>query len=68
MVVSKDRPHGPGHSVPMLIVVECEDHSAIQAPLMHLGRYTLKRPVGAGLIFDETWSSLVEAEKETPKQ
>ena len=33
MVVTKDRPHGPGRSVPMLIVVECEDHSAIQAPL-----------------------------------
>ena len=33
MVATKDRPHGPGRSVPMLIVVECEDHSAIQAPL-----------------------------------
>ena len=33
MVVTKDRPLGPGHSVPMFIVVECEDHSAIQAPL-----------------------------------
>ena len=33
MVVTKDRPHGPGRSVPMFIVVECEDHSAIQAPL-----------------------------------
>ena len=32
MVVTKDRPHDPGHSVTMLIVVECEDHSAIQAP------------------------------------
>ena len=32
MVVSKDQPHGPGRSVPMIIVVECEDHSAIQAP------------------------------------
>ena len=32
MVVTKDRPHGPGCSVPMFIVVECEDHSAIQAP------------------------------------
>ena len=30
MVVTKDRPHGPGRSVPMFIVVECEDHSAIQ--------------------------------------
>ena len=29
MVVTKDRPHGPGRSVPMFIVVECEDHSAI---------------------------------------
>ena len=27
-----DRPHGPGHSLSMFIVVECEDHSAIQAP------------------------------------
>ena len=33
MVVTKDRPHGPGRSIPMFIVVECEDHSAIQAPL-----------------------------------
>ena len=33
MVVTKDEPHGPGCSVPMFIVVECEDHSAIQAPL-----------------------------------
>ena len=33
MVVTKDRPHGPGCSVPMFNVVECEDHSAIQAPL-----------------------------------
>ena len=32
MVVTKDRPHGSGRSVPMLIVVKCEDHSAIQAP------------------------------------
>ena len=32
MVVTKDRPHGPGRSVPIFIVVECEDHSAIQAP------------------------------------
>ena len=32
MVVTKDRPHGPGRSVAMLIVVECEDHSAIQVP------------------------------------
>ena len=32
MVVTKDQPHGPGRSVPMFIVVECEDHSAIQAP------------------------------------
>jgi len=32
MVVTKDRPHGPGHSIPMFIVVECEDHLAIQAP------------------------------------
>ena len=33
MVVNKDWPHGPGPSVPMFIVVECDDHSAIQAPL-----------------------------------
>ena len=33
MVITKDRPHSPGHSVPMFIVVECEDHSAIQVPL-----------------------------------
>ena len=32
MVVTKDGPHGPGHNVPMFIVVKCEDHSAIQAP------------------------------------
>ena len=32
IVVTKDWPHGPGRSVPMFIVVECEDHSAIQAP------------------------------------
>ena len=32
MVVNKDRPLGPGRSVLMIIVVECEDHSAIQAP------------------------------------
>ena len=32
MVVTKDQPHGPGRSIPMLIVVECEDHLAIQAP------------------------------------
>ena len=32
MVVTKDRPHGPGRSEPMFIVVECEDHLAIQAP------------------------------------
>ena len=34
MVVTKDRPHGPGRSIPTSIVVECEDHSAIQAPLI----------------------------------
>ena len=33
MVVTKDLPHGPGRNIPMFIVVECEDHSAIQAPL-----------------------------------
>ena len=32
MVATKDRPHGPGRSVPMLIVVDGEDHLAIQAP------------------------------------
>ena len=32
MVVTKDRPLGPGRSVPMFIIVECEDHSAIQTP------------------------------------
>ena len=32
MVITKDRPHGPGPSVPVFIVVECEDHSAIKAP------------------------------------
>ena len=37
IVVTKDRPHGPGHSVPMLIVVEREDHSAIQASPNCLG-------------------------------
>ena len=36
MVVTKDRPHGPGRSVLMFIVVECEDHSAIQEPQMCL--------------------------------
>ena len=36
MVVTKDRPQGPGRSVLMFIVVECEDHSAIQAPQMCL--------------------------------
>ena len=36
MVVTKGRPQGPGRSVVMFIVVECEDHSAIQAPC-HLG-------------------------------
>ena len=28
MVITKDRPHGPGRSIPMFIVVKCEDHSA----------------------------------------
>ena len=29
--------HGPGRSVPMLIVVKCEDHSANQAPqVLHI--------------------------------
>ena len=32
MVITKDRPHGSGRSIPMFIEVECEDHSAIQAP------------------------------------
>ena len=32
MVVTKDQPHSPGRSVQMFIEVECEDHSAIQAP------------------------------------
>ena len=32
MVVTKDRTHGPGRSVSMFIVGECEDHLAIQAP------------------------------------
>ena len=32
MLVTKDRPHGSGRSVLMFSVVECEDHSAIQAP------------------------------------
>ena len=41
MVATKDRPHGPGCSVPMLIVVECEDHSAIQAPLESDVRYVV---------------------------
>ena len=36
MVITKDRPHGPGRSVPMYIVVKCEDHSAIQAPSPHV--------------------------------
>ena len=44
MVVTKDRPPGPGHSVPMLIVVECEDHLAIQAP--HSLHYLVFEDVG----------------------
>ena len=32
MVFTKDRPLGPGRSILMFIVVECQDHSAIQAP------------------------------------
>ena len=36
MVVTKDRPHGPGRSVLMFIIVKCEDHSAIQAPQISL--------------------------------
>ena len=42
MVVTKDRPLGPGRSIPMFIVVECEDHSAIQAPLIRLMIYKKK--------------------------
>ena len=38
IVVIKDWPHGPGRSVTMFIVVECEDHSAIQAPKKNGGR------------------------------
>ena len=41
MVVAKDRPHGPRRSVPKSIVVECEDHSAIQAPQNVEGRYKI---------------------------
>ena len=37
MVVTKDRPHGPGHGAAyQCSLVECEDHSAIQAPLSDL--------------------------------
>ena len=41
MVVTKDRPLGPGRSVLMFIVVECEDHSAIQAPQGALNSYIM---------------------------
>ena len=41
MVVTKDRPHGPGRSVPMFIVDECEDHLAIQAPQAHTNNYKI---------------------------
>ena len=59
IVVTKDRPHGPRRSVTMFIVVECEDHSAIQAPLINfIVNLNLKRPGMA-----QPSNSLVEGEE-----
>ena len=60
MVATKDRPHGPGRSVPMLIVVKCEDHSAIQAPLT--------RPNVKYLIVNKCLTAIIGKEIQTGAQ
>ena len=52
MVFTKDQPHGPGRSVPMFIVVKCEDHSAIQAPVKEQEYIIKDFFVGARTDFD----------------
>ena len=44
MVITKDQPHGPVRSVSIFIVVECEDHSAFQAP-HYISRYNNRENV-----------------------